>query len=146
MRRSRRSGVEDLWTKTVRDADGNTQSVPSARDGRGMRWRARYVDERGGEHSKAFGRKVDAQLWLDKQTAALVSAFAAVAPRDAQLMVQRWCDLWIEGYKVNRESTVRQARTHCVPRHRVSAAAAGQRVSRLTRRSRARTRMGSPGG
>ena len=54
----RRSGVEDLWTKTVRDADGNTQSVPSARDGRGMRWRARYIDERGGEHSKAFGRKV----------------------------------------------------------------------------------------
>jgi hypothetical protein len=44
-----------------------------------MRWRARYIDERGGEHSKAFGRKVDAQLWLDKQTAALVSAFAAVA-------------------------------------------------------------------
>jgi hypothetical protein len=146
MRRSRRSGVEDLWTKTVRDADGNTQSVPSARDGRGMRWRARYVDERGGEHSKAFGRKVDAQLWLDKQTAALVSAFAVVAPRDAQLTVQQWCDLWIEGYKVNRESTVRQAPTHCVPRHRVSAAAAGQRVSRLTRRSRARTRMGSPGG
>ena len=91
MRRSRRSGVEDLWTRTVRDADGNTQSVPSASDGRGMRWRARYVDERGGEHSKAFGRKVDAQLWLDK-TAALVSG-THVAPRDAQLTVQQWCDL-----------------------------------------------------
>jgi integrase len=26
--------------------------------------------------------------------------------------VQQWCDLWIVGYKVNRESTVRQARTH----------------------------------
>jgi integrase len=28
------------------------------------------------------------------------------------LTVEQWCDLWIEGYKVNRESTVRQARTH----------------------------------
>jgi integrase len=110
-RRSRRSGVEDLWTKTVREADGNTRSVPSARDGRGMRWRARYVDERGGEHSKAFGRKVDAQRWLDGQTTAIVSG-THVAPRDAQLTVGQWCDLWIEGYKINRESTVREARVH----------------------------------
>ncbi len=76
-----------------------------------MRWRARYVDERGGEHSKAFGRKVDAQRWLDKQTATIVSG-THVAPRDAQLTVEQWCDLWIEGYKINRESTVRQARVH----------------------------------
>jgi hypothetical protein len=41
----------------VRDADGNTKDVPSARYGRGRRWRARYVDERGGEHAKAFTRK-----------------------------------------------------------------------------------------
>jgi integrase len=26
--------------------------------------------------------------------------------------VKQWCELWIEGYKVHRESTVRQARTH----------------------------------
>jgi integrase len=110
-RRSRRSGVEDLWTKTVRGADGNAQSVPSSRDGRGMRWRARYVDDRSGEHSKAFGRKVDAQRWLDGQTTAIVSG-THVAPRDAQLTVKQWCDLWIEGYKINRESTVRQARVH----------------------------------
>jgi integrase len=29
MRRSRRGGVEDLWTKTVRDADGNTSPCPA---------------------------------------------------------------------------------------------------------------------
>lgn len=102
-RRSRRAAVEDLWTKTVRDADGNTQAVPSARAGRGMRWRARYVGERGREHTQAFTRKVAAQLWLDKQTAAIVSG-THVAPRDAQLTVEQWCDLWIEGYKINRES------------------------------------------
>ena len=63
--RNRRAGVEDLWTKSIRDDDGNTKALPSARHGRGMRWRARYVDERGREHTKAFTRKVDAQKWLD---------------------------------------------------------------------------------
>ncbi|HME16662.1 MAG TPA: tyrosine-type recombinase/integrase [Mycobacterium sp.] len=111
MRRNRRAGVEDRWTKTVRDADGNRQSAPTVRHGRGLRWLARYVDDRGREHTKAFARKIDAQLWLDKQTATIVSG-THVAPRDAQLTVEQWCDLWIEGYKVNRESTVRQARVH----------------------------------
>jgi integrase len=100
-----------LWTKTARESDGNAKTVPSARHGRGLRWRARYVDERGSEHTKAFMRKADAQRWLDTQTAAVVTG-THVPPRDAQLTVQQWCDLWIEGYKVHRESTVRQARVH----------------------------------
>lgn len=110
-RRNRRSGVEDRWTKTIRDADGNLRTVPSASDGKGMRWRARYVDERGREHAKGFRTKAEATRWLDNQTTAIVSG-THVAPRDAQMTVDQWCDTWLEGYKVNRESTVRQARTH----------------------------------
>ena len=34
-------------------------------------WRARYRDAAGREHSKHFGRKVDAQRWLDETTAAI---------------------------------------------------------------------------
>ncbi|MGV0807054.1 tyrosine-type recombinase/integrase [Mycolicibacterium setense] len=64
-RRNRRSGVEDRWTKTIRDADGNTQIVPSVAHGKGMRWCARYVDDQGSEHAKRFARKVDAQKWLN---------------------------------------------------------------------------------
>ncbi len=59
--RHRRAGVEDLWRKTVRDADGNLQVVSSERDGNGKRWRARYVDDEGREQTKAFTRKADAQ-------------------------------------------------------------------------------------
>ena len=103
VRRNRRAAVEDRWT--------NRQGAPTVRHGRGLRWLARYVDDRGSEHTKAFARKIDAQKWLDKQTATIVSG-TRVAPRDAQLTVQQWCNLWIEGYKVNREGTVRQARTH----------------------------------
>jgi integrase len=110
-KRNRRSGVEDRWTKTVRDADGNTNTVVSANHDKGKRWRARYVDERGREHAKGFARKTDAKDWLDEQTAAIVSG-THVAPRDAQFTVEEWCDLWIEGYKVHREGTVRAARTH----------------------------------
>jgi integrase len=35
-----------------------------------------------------------------------------IAPRDAQLSVQQWCDQWILGYGVNRDTTVRQAKVH----------------------------------
>jgi integrase len=73
MRRNRRAGVEDRWTKAVRDADGNIQTVPSAAHGRGMRWRARYVDDQGRENCKRFARKVDAQQWLDDITSAFVT-------------------------------------------------------------------------
>ena len=54
MTRNRRAGVEDLWTKPVRDVEGNAQAVPSARHGVGPRWRTRYVDDEGRERTKAF--------------------------------------------------------------------------------------------
>jgi hypothetical protein len=73
MKRNRRAGVDDLWRKTVRDPDGTTRTVPSARDGRGLRWRARYVDDDGREHTKALGRKTDAQTWLDNIISAQVT-------------------------------------------------------------------------
>ena len=57
------------------------------------------------------------QKWLDGQAASMVGG-THIAPRDGQLTVAQWCDMWIEGCKVNRESTVRQARTHI--RHIVS--------------------------
>src|ERR1700729_2637679 len=67
MRRNRRAGVGDRWTKTIRDEHGNTRTEQSASYGKGSRWRARYVDANGTEHAIGFGRKTDAQAWLDKQ-------------------------------------------------------------------------------
>jgi integrase len=65
MKRNRRAGVEDRWTKTVQAPDGTTRTERSANYGKGSRWRARYVDEQGREHAKGFARKTDAQTWLD---------------------------------------------------------------------------------
>ncbi|WP_238987774.1 hypothetical protein [Mycolicibacterium vanbaalenii] len=76
-----------------------------------MRWLARYVDDQNREHTKSFAKEQDTTGWLAGQTAAIVTGHH-IAPREAQMTVQQWCDLWIQGYAVNRESTVRQARTH----------------------------------
>jgi integrase len=101
-RRNRRAGVEDRWTKTVRDEQGNTTKVPSARHGRGLRWLARYVDPEGHEHSKAFGRKADAQAWLDTVIAAQMTG-SYVDPLRGKItfdsFYREWSDrqVWVSG-------------------------------------------------
>lgn len=87
MKRNRRAGVDDLWAKTVRDPDGNTRAVPSARDGSGMRWRATYVDDLGREHTKAFTRKADAQGWLDNDITPSLATGTYVTPQAGKLTV-----------------------------------------------------------
>jgi integrase len=46
--------------------------------------------------TKGFPRKSEAQHWLDKQTAAIISG-THIAPRDTQPTIEQWCDLWIGG-------------------------------------------------
>ena len=75
------------------------------------KYRARYRDGAGKEHARHFVRKVDAQRWLDGQTAALVTG-THVDPKTARTTVEQWCATWLEGYATRRPSTVRQARTH----------------------------------
>ncbi len=83
-------------------------SIKKRLDGK---YRARYRDESGREHARHFTRKVDAQNWLDEQTAALVSGMH-VAPKTARTTVAQWCATWLEGYGTRRASTVRQAQVH----------------------------------
>jgi integrase len=90
--RSQRSGVEDLFTKRVK-VDGVMQTVPSKRAGRGLRWRARFVDDTGHEATRAFGRKVDAQAWLDEQTAARITG-TYVDPRSGKVTFASYYETW----------------------------------------------------
>lgn len=94
-KRNRRSGVEDRWTKTVRDADGNPQVVPSANCGKGMRWRARYVDADGREVAKGFARKADANKWLESVTSAIVTG-TYVAPGAGTVSVGELHTQWLK--------------------------------------------------
>lgn len=110
-RRNQRGSVEDRWRKRVKGVNGTTIDLPSAVSGKVRRWRARYVDNAGREHSRTFDRKVDAQKWLDEQVASLLRG-DHVAPKDAKLTVGEWCDKWLAGYGTRRKSTVRQAEFH----------------------------------
>jgi integrase len=75
------------------------------------RWRVRYRDDDGQQHSKRFTRRTDAQTWLDEQTAKLVSG-SHISPRTARTTVDEWCDTWLKGYRGHRPSTVRAATVH----------------------------------
>jgi integrase len=80
------------------------------RESDGM-YRARYRDPSGKEHAKHFRRKVDAQRWLDQQTASMVVG-TWVHPKTAKMTAGEWCDTWLAGYATHRASTVRQAQVH----------------------------------
>lgn len=57
--------VRDLW----RDAEGN----PTARDGRGLRWRAVYVNVLGKQETSSFALQREAKKWLSGRQAETVT-------------------------------------------------------------------------
>lgn len=85
--RRRRAGVADRWYRTVRDEHGNTSKVPSAEHGRGLRWRARFVDDQGKERNKAFRTKAEAQGWLDDEITPSLASGTYVAPEAGRVTV-----------------------------------------------------------
>lgn len=105
---SRRPGVDDRWYRIDKESG---DKVATASHGRGLRWRARYVDPAGREQNKRFARKVDAEAWLDDQSASILRA-DYVAPRHGRLTVKSWNEQWIKAYGTRRASTVRQAKVH----------------------------------
>lgn len=75
------------------------------------RWRVRYRDADRKEHAKDFARKTDADAW-EAQQVATVNSGTHVDPAFGRLTLGEWCDTWLEGYGVNRASSLKQAKTH----------------------------------
>ena len=96
-RRNRRAGVEDRW----RRSDG----TPAARNGKGRRWLARYVDDQGGENTRSFDRKVDAQAFLNEITAAQTIG-TYVAPKAGRITVRELHAKWLGTQGHLKETTV----------------------------------------
>ncbi len=71
-------GEQSAWTGR-HDLEGITTMASIARRADG-RWRARYRDDLEKEHARHFGRKAEAQRWLD-ETAATVVAGTYVDPK-----------------------------------------------------------------
>ena len=56
--------IEDRWHRTVEDAHGKPVKERTARYGKGLRWRARYLDPDGKERNRSFATKVLAEKFL----------------------------------------------------------------------------------
>lgn len=63
--RHQRAGIDDRWHKKVKDSGGTVRKERSAVYGKVTRWRVRWVDDSGSEHTKVFERRPDAQAYLD---------------------------------------------------------------------------------
>ncbi|GAB3663535.1 site-specific integrase [Nocardioides korecus] len=89
-------------------------SIAKRPDGR---WRARYRDDAGREHSRHFARKVDGQRWLDQVTAAVVRG-DYVDPRAGRVTVAAYAAQW-QAVQVSSEGTRRivdnALRLHLLP-------------------------------
>lgn len=68
------------------------------------RWRARYRDPAGKEHSRHFARKVDAHAWLDEVTTAVRTGTYA-DPRRGRVTVGDWAPRWLDGQAHLKPST-----------------------------------------
>jgi integrase len=67
--RHQRAGIDDRWHKKVKGSDGKIRKERSAVYGKVTRWRVRWVDDSGREHTRVFERRPDAQAYLDGLTA-----------------------------------------------------------------------------
>ncbi len=73
------------------------------------RWRARYRDDAGREHSRHYGRKVDAQRWLDEVTASVVTG-QYVDPKAGRITFQEYAEGWREA-QVHRPTSAAHIET-----------------------------------
>ncbi len=89
------------------------------------KWRGRYRDGAGKEHARHFDRKIDAQRWLDEQTAALVSG-TYVAPNAGNITLRAYYASWVERqlWETNTRARVDQQVSGCpfadVPMNRLT--------------------------
>lgn len=81
------------------------------------KWRARYYDGRGKQPTRHFDRRVDAQRWIDEQTAGLVTG-AYVDPTAGRTRLSVYAAAW-ESTQVGSGATLRlidnALRLHILP-------------------------------
>ncbi|WP_328851535.1 site-specific integrase [Micromonospora globbae] len=93
--------VDDLWYLNKRGPDG--KRLPSKRNGRGKRWRVRYVDDTGQPKQKLFERRADADQF-DVNTRADVSRGQYVDPAAGRVTVTAYGEQWRK-HQLHRDAT-----------------------------------------
>lgn len=102
--RNPRAGIDDRWHKRVKGPDGKIRKERSAVYGNVTRWRVRWVDDTGQEHTKVFPHKDAAQAHLDTVTADVVRG-TYVSPRNAVTFGEVAAE-WLDGKATRKPKTV----------------------------------------
>jgi integrase len=100
-----RAGIDDRWNKQVKGPDGAMRKERSAVYGKVSRWRVRWVDDSGHEHTKVFQHKDAAQSHLDKVTADVVRG-TYVSPRASAVTFGTVASEWLESKAAKAPKTV----------------------------------------
>jgi integrase len=103
--RNPRAGIDDRWHRRVKGPDGVIRKERSAVYGQVARWRVRWVDDTGREHSKVFRLKDAAQSHLDKVTADVVRG-EYVSPGRSTATFGAVAAQWLDGKAAKKPKTV----------------------------------------
>jgi integrase len=109
--------VEDRWHRTVTGPDGKPVKERTARYGRGLRWRARYLDPEGHEHSRSFATKVMAEKFLTEVEHSKLSGTYR-DPDAGRITLRKYAAGWVEAYpedSTRGEQVRRHLRLHILP-------------------------------
>lgn len=76
------------------------------------KWRARYRDDQGLEHSRHFARKVDAQRWIDEVTTSVISGTYVDPKAGGATFAAFYADwsarqIWVRSTRVNADHAIR---------------------------------------
>ena len=99
-----RQGVENLWI--------SRKGERTKLYGKGMQWRARYVDSSGQEHTKRFRLKSEANQWLKEVTR---GGLDIAPPVTGAWTVEQQYNEWIR--RAHIAETTRSTRVHTWRRH-----------------------------
>jgi integrase len=83
--------VQDLWYSPGPDGADR----PTARHGKGRRWKARFFDPEGHERSKAFVRKVDAERFLTEVEHSKIAG-SYLDPDAGRVTLRSRIPLWLD--------------------------------------------------
>ncbi|MFB1295795.1 tyrosine-type recombinase/integrase [Mycobacterium sp. pW049] len=103
--RNQRSGIDDRWMKRIKQPDGRTANEKSSLYGKVTRYRVRWVDDAGKEHSKSFKLKRDAEAFEKRLTADVVRG-DYVDPRNAKVTFGVVAEQWFESKSHRKPKTL----------------------------------------
>jgi integrase len=107
--------VQDLWFSPGPGGD----DAPTARNGKGKRWKARYIDTDDRERSKCFARKADAEKFLT-QVEADVLRGTYLDPDAGKITLRRYVtSQWLPSRSYDartREEVERRLNLHILPK------------------------------